>query len=142
MTGPLSPECTYNGVSEGLTTLIQIDCGGRVNNFIAYRFGGDLLVTDMRRGQSLFEVLPDSRLSVEQGVESEGSLLSGVSALCGWQDNHGNPHSANISMDPELCPISSLEEVHLMFNMEAVQLWPLAIKLVIISLETDLVGMH
>lgn len=80
----------------------------------------------MRRGQSLFELLPDCRLLVEEGVELEGSLLSGVSALCGWQDNH----SAAVSTDPELCPANPLEEVHLTFNMEAVQLWPLAIKLV------------
>lgn len=81
----------------------------------------------MRRGESLFEVRPDSRVLVEEGVELEGSLLSGVSAICGWQDNYGRPHTDS-SLEPELCPVTQLENVHLTFNMEAVQLWPLAIK--------------
>lgn len=82
----------------------------------------------------MFDVLPDSRRAVEEGMELEGSLLSGVSALCGWHDNQGYPHSAmagDLSMDPELCPAKSLEQVYLTFNLEAVQLWPLAIKLVL-----------
>ena len=101
------------------------------NVLLCIRCGGELLVTDMRRGQSVFEMLPDSRTIVEEGVEREGSLLSGVSAVCSWQDNHGHPSSdlsAELSMDSELCPIDSLEMVHLTFNKEAVRLWPLVIK--------------
>lgn len=81
-------------------------------------------MTDMRRGESLFELMPDSRAVVDEGVELEGSLLSGVSALCWWESE---PHSAT-SAEPELCQTAVLEKVHLTFNTEALQLWRLAVK--------------
>ena len=82
-------------------------------------------MTDMRRGESLFEAMPEARGLVDEGVASEGSLLSGVSAVCAWeQEVHSN------STEHELAETVVLQRVHLHFNMEALQLWPLAIKLV------------
>lgn len=42
--------------------------------------GGPLLVTDMRRGETIFEIDPETREKVDEGVAEEGSNLSGVSA--------------------------------------------------------------
>ncbi|XP_043225603.1 suppressor of fused homolog [Amphibalanus amphitrite] len=46
--------------------------------------GGPLLVTDMRRGESVFELEPAVREEVECGIDVEGSNLSGVSAWLSW----------------------------------------------------------
>uniref|UniRef100_A0A8C4WQN9 Suppressor of fused homolog n=1 Tax=Eptatretus burgeri TaxID=7764 RepID=A0A8C4WQN9_EPTBU len=48
--------------------------------------GGAWLITDMRRGESLFEINPTQQERIEQGVQTEGSNLSGVSARCCWED--------------------------------------------------------
>ncbi len=84
-------------------------------------------MTDMRRGESLFEVKPEARGLVEEGVATEGSQLSGVSALCGWE--HDAPAIYSI-VEQELVQSVPIQNVHLQFNMEALQLWPLAIRLV------------
>lgn len=47
--------------------------------------GGDLLVTDMRRQQSIFELNKTIKGTVEQGINQEGSNLSGVSAKCSFK---------------------------------------------------------
>uniref|UniRef100_A0A8C4X190 Suppressor of fused homolog n=1 Tax=Eptatretus burgeri TaxID=7764 RepID=A0A8C4X190_EPTBU len=47
--------------------------------------GGTWLVTDMRRGESIFELDPQLQDRLERGVASEGSNLSGVSARCAWE---------------------------------------------------------
>lgn len=49
-----------------------------------FRAGGNWLVTDMRRGESMFELDLNAQEIVERGIESEGSNLSGVSARCSW----------------------------------------------------------
>lgn len=84
------------------------------------------MVTDMRRGQSLFEAMPDSRVLVDEGVGREGSLLSGVSAQCGWEGEQ----APSMQQEAELCQTVPLNKVHLKFNMEALQLWPLTIRCV------------
>lgn len=48
--------------------------------------GGPWLLTDMRRGETIFEVNPGLRDKVEDGIVSEGSNLSGVSARCAWEE--------------------------------------------------------
>lgn len=48
--------------------------------------GGDWLVTDMRRGMSMFELDPNSAQSVKEGIEKEGSNLSGVTSFCIWKE--------------------------------------------------------
>ena len=86
-------------------------------------------MTDMRRGQSLFEAMPGSRALVDEGVEREGSQMSGVSAQCRWEgelDQHST--APNTHQEAELCQTIPLDKVHLMFNMEALQLWPLGIR--------------
>lgn len=48
--------------------------------------GGPWLVTDMRRGASIFELDPEVLESVEDGIAAEGSNLSGVTAKCSWTE--------------------------------------------------------
>ncbi|KAH3855824.1 suppressor of fused homolog [Dreissena polymorpha] len=48
--------------------------------------GGPWLITDMRRGESLFEMGPSLQEKVDVGIESEGSNLSGVNSKCSWEE--------------------------------------------------------
>uniref|UniRef100_A0A480Y0B3 Suppressor of fused homolog n=1 Tax=Sus scrofa TaxID=9823 RepID=A0A480Y0B3_PIG len=49
--------------------------------------GGPWLITDMRRGETIFEIDPHLQQErVDKGIESDGSNLSGVSAKCAWDD--------------------------------------------------------
>ncbi|NP_001161664.1 suppressor of fused-like protein [Saccoglossus kowalevskii] len=48
--------------------------------------GGPWLVTDMRRGETIFEIDPHLPEQVDRGIETDGSNLSGVSAKCSWED--------------------------------------------------------
>uniref|UniRef100_A0A672GNJ2 Suppressor of fused homolog n=1 Tax=Salarias fasciatus TaxID=181472 RepID=A0A672GNJ2_SALFA len=48
--------------------------------------GGPWLITDMRRGETIFDIDPHLQERVDQGIETEGSNLSGVSAKCVWDD--------------------------------------------------------
>ena len=73
----------------------------------------------------------------------DGSDLSGVSAVCSWEDKEGHPApslggKANSPMsndrgsmtELELTRTTVLDSVHLKFNMEAALLLPLAIRYV------------
>lgn len=53
-------------------------------NYINFSAGGPWLITDMRRGESMFEIDLNAHEEVERGFETEGSNLSGVSARCSW----------------------------------------------------------
>lgn len=120
--------------------------------------GGPWHVTDMRRGESIFELDMNAHEEVERGFELEGSNLSGVSARCSWMeqdpskivsqfkdfsDEHidefrmksplqqgGNLFLGNrcVTDSAELISIKKLEGVHLVFNLEAGSLLPLAIR--------------
>lgn len=48
--------------------------------------GGEWLVTDMRRGETIFELSHSVRDSVDDGISAEGSNLSGVTAKCSWSE--------------------------------------------------------
>ncbi|XP_013390520.1 suppressor of fused homolog isoform X2 [Lingula anatina] len=48
--------------------------------------GGPWLITEMRRGETVFEIDPTLQDRVDQGIENEGSNLSGVSARCAWEE--------------------------------------------------------
>lgn len=59
----------------------------RVDDCPVYRAGGPWLITDMRRGETIFDIDPHLQQErVDQGIETEGSNLSGVSAKCVWDD--------------------------------------------------------
>lgn len=125
------------------------------------RTGGPWHITDMRRGESIFEIDTNAHEEVEKGFEAEGSNLSGVSARCDWaeQDSrmlgaldkkdyegmsrmseqegeqmrsnlHKNETLANASVleSSELLHVKKFEGVHLVFNLEAGSLLPLAIR--------------
>lgn len=61
--------------------------------------GGPWLVTDMRRGATIFELDPDVRVKVDEGVAEEGSNLSGVSAHISYSDKL--PKSSKTLYDEE-----------------------------------------
>ncbi|KAF5295325.1 hypothetical protein FQA39_LY13190 [Lamprigera yunnana] len=140
--------------------------------------GGPWLITDMRRGESIFDIDPSAREEVEKGFELEGSNLSGVSARCSWTEQdcskqdvtlsicntnleslsrlsyseiikptfNPNLQSTNIEQDSvnykshdfndkstilestELMHTKKLDSLHLVFNLEAGSLLPLAIR--------------
>uniref|UniRef100_A0A9J8CJ30 Suppressor of fused homolog n=1 Tax=Cyprinus carpio carpio TaxID=630221 RepID=A0A9J8CJ30_CYPCA len=49
--------------------------------------GGPWLITDMRRGETIFDIDPHMQQErVDKGIETDGSNLSGVSAKCAWDD--------------------------------------------------------
>lgn len=48
--------------------------------------GGPWMVTDMRRGESIYELEPSVAEEVENGIENEGSNLSGVSSRIAWAE--------------------------------------------------------
>uniref|UniRef100_A0A673KYF6 Suppressor of fused homolog n=1 Tax=Sinocyclocheilus rhinocerous TaxID=307959 RepID=A0A673KYF6_9TELE len=48
--------------------------------------GGPWLITDMRRGETIFDIDPHLQERVDKGIETDGSNLSGVSAKCAWDD--------------------------------------------------------
>ncbi|XP_051504756.1 suppressor of fused homolog isoform X2 [Myxocyprinus asiaticus] len=48
--------------------------------------GGPWLITDMRRGETIFDIDPHLQERVDKGIETDGSNLSGVSAKCVWDD--------------------------------------------------------
>ncbi len=97
--------------------------------------GGPLLVTDMRRGESLFTVDPPAKVTpsywyphtacaplqgvVDAGVSSQGSLLSGVNALVSW-------NTPTLTSDPQLP--RPLEEVNIQLSREALLLIPIVIR--------------
>ncbi|CAH1175604.1 unnamed protein product [Phaedon cochleariae] len=117
--------------------------------------GGPWHLTDMRRGESIFELDLNAQEQVETGFEMEGSNLSGVSARCSWAEQdpskldimqlheksddhddlgmkssmqHGSFASRSILESAELMHVKHLEGVHLIFNLEAGSLLPLAIR--------------
>ncbi|ELU09419.1 hypothetical protein CAPTEDRAFT_156783 [Capitella teleta] len=47
--------------------------------------GGVWLITDMRRGETIFDLNPQLQEEVDQGIEIEGSNLSGVTSCCSWE---------------------------------------------------------
>eukprot|EP00731_Ephydatia_muelleri_P009014 Em0004g1352a len=107
--------------------------------------GGTWLVTNMRRGESLFDVDINADRMVQEGVRREGSNLSGVSAMCAWEDADGRPGTGLVNTDLdalgngllqphqgaaeiELMSIRPLEYVHIKLNLEAANVLPLAIQ--------------
>ncbi|XP_050297866.1 suppressor of fused homolog [Anthonomus grandis grandis] len=109
--------------------------------------GGSWLITDMRRGESIFELDLNAQEEVERGFELDGSNLGGVSGRCSWseQDYFTGKDCAkdgsirmespflhnflgNSSESQEMVPVRKLDGVHLIFNLEAGSLLPLAIR--------------
>ncbi|XP_067126583.1 suppressor of fused homolog isoform X2 [Centruroides vittatus] len=77
--------------------------------------GGPWLITDMRRGENIFELDPNVQETVDKGIETEGSNLSGVSARCQWSEKRSltkdSIRQGNIESDvePSIPQISELE---------------------------------
>jgi hypothetical protein len=54
------------------------------NLLIFYRTGGSLLVTDMARRESIFDIVPNAKQMIREKIEKEGSQLGRVLARCAW----------------------------------------------------------
>ena len=48
------------------------------------RTGGSLLVTDMSRRESIFDIQPNAKQMIREKTEKEGSQLGRVLARCAW----------------------------------------------------------
>ncbi|KAI0213228.1 Suppressor of fused-like [Lamellibrachia satsuma] len=83
--------------------------------------GGSLLVTDMSRQKSMFNLHPDLVKTVVESLEKEGCNLGNITASCGWSD----PSGSSISDSDEE---RELKKVHLTFDLEAAELLPLVVK--------------
>jgi len=59
--------------------------------------GGNWLVTDMRRGETIFELDPELQEAVDDGIATQGSNLSGVSARCTWNESMQSNEDKNNS---------------------------------------------
>ena len=67
--------------------------------------GGEWLITDMRRGETIFELNPHLQDEVERGIDMDGSNLSGVSARCSWQEGEdSDPGGDNQTLSQRISP--------------------------------------
>ena len=66
------------------------------------RAGGTWLVTDMRRGETIFEITPKLQEQIDLGVSTDGSNLSGVSAKCMWHDTDDQSEHGDDSSEPRI----------------------------------------
>ena len=48
--------------------------------------GGQWLITDVRRGETMYDIDPSLRDRVDDGIDNDGSNLSGVTSRCGWEE--------------------------------------------------------
>jgi len=120
--------------------------------------GGSWLITNMRRGESMFDVDPSVHDEIAEGIKTDGSNLCGISATCSWEetDNKGDTASCFKSVEDsmnnlriirskerktdivmncrqselssELAEKKFIEKVHLTFNLEAGRLLPFVLK--------------
>ncbi|XP_041368591.1 suppressor of fused homolog [Gigantopelta aegis] len=78
--------------------------------------GGAWLVTDMRRGETVFEMDPTLQDRVDHGIETEGSNLSGVSSKCSWEelgDPERDDDKENRYIDRERRGSNNMERRHI-----------------------------
>lgn len=54
--------------------------------FCHYSTGGSWLITNMHRGESMFDVDPSVHDEIAEGIKTEGSNLCGISAHCSWEE--------------------------------------------------------
>lgn len=47
--------------------------------------GGPYLIADMNRRHTVFQIVPSALRILREGIEREGSNLSGVAARCSWR---------------------------------------------------------
>lgn len=114
--------------------------------------GGPWLITDMRRGQTIFELNPQFQEQVDDGILQDGSNLSGVTSQCIWQHLSDEFNQLSIKSEledkkireqqpvtvsktsieigtcPELTNIHYFNNVHLKFSYDAGSLLLLALK--------------
>ncbi|OQV17904.1 Suppressor of fused-like protein [Hypsibius exemplaris] len=106
---------------------------------------GPMWITDIRRDRSIFELDSHLALSVQDGINRDGSDLSGVSCSCRWTEIRRHKHSRsgrslslsdtnqiraalqNGLADNDPSHIKFLDSVHLSFNQEAGSLLGLAL---------------
>ncbi|KAB7505001.1 Suppressor of fused-like protein [Armadillidium nasatum] len=82
--------------------------------------GGSWHVTDMKREESVFDIDSSIREEIENGIEKEGSNLSGVSAKVSWS-LLDDEESIEKKIDVNLRRLKILEALHLSIKHEQVQ---------------------
>ncbi|CAF4876937.1 unnamed protein product [Rotaria sp. Silwood1] len=76
--------------------------------------GGYLLVTDMTRQESVFDIIPNAKQMIREKIEKEGSQLGRVLARCAWNAESVSIHDTNFR------PISSID---LKFDLDAAKIF-------------------
>jgi hypothetical protein len=76
--------------------------------------GGSLLVTDMARRESIFDIVPNAKQMIREKVEKEGSHLGRVLARCAW--NVESPPTN----ETHFRPVSS---INLIFDLDAAKIF-------------------
>ncbi|KAG1659861.1 Suppressor of fused [Nymphon striatum] len=79
--------------TEELQVVQQWNGPGIINLMKSVRgIGGPWLVTNMRRGETILEIDPHLQEAVDEGINTDGSNLTCVSARCSWIDTDVNIH--------------------------------------------------
>ncbi|CAF0743281.1 unnamed protein product [Adineta steineri] len=76
--------------------------------------GGTLLVTDMSRRESIFDIIPNAKQMIREKIEKEGSQLGRVLARCSWNVESVPPN------DTHFRPVTSID---LTFDLDAAKIF-------------------
>jgi len=100
--------------------------------------GGPYLIADMNRCHTVFQLVPSALRILREGIEREGSNLSGVAARCNWRpwdpsaecDSNGGggaefPTGRSVQQSQPNETVERLNGVELIFNREAGKMLPL-----------------
>lgn len=98
--------------------------------------GGDLLITDLRRRSTVFELDLKARDTLDRGVATEGSTLIGVPARLSWTEwrnlapNEWQtiPTDCRITKNPDPNSVIPYKGVEISLNFEAALMLPLMLQ--------------
>ena len=108
--------------------------------FFHSRTGGPLLVTDMRRQDSIFDIDTSARERVKKGIDRDGSNLTVVSCMCSWEEpdlpptegwdqlQHQPCKVQDHAVATDLAPVQLMSGSHVIMNQEAGSLLGLALR--------------
>ncbi|CAF0734853.1 unnamed protein product [Didymodactylos carnosus] len=81
--------------------------------------GGSLLVTDMTREESIFELIPSARQTITNAIQKEGSHLGRALARCSWSVEASSMPNINDSQTRFVpCPM-----IQLSFDLDAAKMF-------------------
>ncbi|CAF2917724.1 unnamed protein product [Rotaria sp. Silwood2] len=76
--------------------------------------GGSLLVTDMTRQESVFDIIPNAKQMIREKIEKEGSQLGRVLARCSWNADSVSMNDTNFR---------SISSIDLKFDLDAAKIF-------------------